>query len=130
MIREEKSSYLERLKPDLKPQSAHTISQCKPRHFINGNNCVLPELTAVLQSKLCLVSILAWYKRELHHWIRQKHLNPQNWWASTYPYTLLVMSGEQQQADIFFILFRKSFLERPVTKADGICRQPEHRPSL
>lgn len=116
---------LERLKSDLNLQSVHTISQSKPCHFSNGHNSMLSELIAVLQSKLCLGSIFFWYKPVLNHQIRQKHLSPQNWWVSTYPYTLLVMSSEKQQADISF---RKSFLERPVTKADRICRQSEHRP--
>lgn len=88
---------------------------------------MLPDLIAVLQSKLCLVSILSWYKPVLKHWIRQKHLRPQSWWDSMYPYTLLGMPSEQQQA---YISFRKSFLERLVTKADGICTQAEHRWSL
>lgn len=104
MIWEEKGSYLEALESNLNFEIAHTISQSKyvislmavSLCCLNWNLCSHPSSALI----------------PLSHWIRQNHLIPQNQWASTHPYTLLVMSSDQQQADISLLFHRKVSLER------------------
>lgn len=82
---------------------------------------MLPELTSA--SALHLTSVLSWYKPVLSHWIRQKHMTTK---------LLGLHMPISSSADVkwtiagrFHLSFRKSSLERPVTKADRICRQSD-----
>lgn len=85
-------SYLERLKSYWNLQGACAISQSNHSiSLMTRTLCYLDQQMCSVQ--LCLASILSWYNAVLSHWVRQKHLNPQTWWASTYPYAHSVMSG-------------------------------------
>lgn len=101
----------------------YTHSASQTCYFINGNKSVLPELRPVFLPKLCLAADLSQQKSALSHWIRQKHLIPQNRWAATHLYTLLVTSSDQHQADISFLFHRRISLERSGNQMKFVNKQ-------